>query len=62
MLWAWEDLRPADIAVVLGITVNAVHIRLHRARGRLAALLANPATRKDPGGLGHEQVKEGRKP
>lgn len=59
-LWAWEDLSPADIAVVLGITVNAVNIRLHRARRRLAALLTTPETRKDPGGLGHEHVKEGR--
>lgn len=38
-LWAWEDLRPREIALVLGITVNAVNIRLHRARGRLAQLL-----------------------
>jgi RNA polymerase sigma-70 factor (ECF subfamily) len=38
-LWAWEDLPAADIAVVLGTTTNAVHIRLHRARRRLAALL-----------------------
>lgn len=35
-LWAWEDLRPLEIAVVLGITPNAVSIRLHRAKGRLA--------------------------
>lgn len=42
MLWAWEDLRPAEIAVVLGITTNAVNVRLHRARGRLRDLLAGP--------------------
>lgn len=34
-LWAWEDLAPADIAVVLAITPNAVSIRLHRAKKRL---------------------------
>ncbi|MEV0898236.1 sigma-70 family RNA polymerase sigma factor [Actinoplanes sp. NPDC049802] len=34
-LWAWEDLTPAGIAVVLGITANAASIRLHRARRRL---------------------------
>ena len=38
-LWAWEDLTPADIAVVLGLTPNAVRIRLHRARRRFAAAL-----------------------
>jgi RNA polymerase sigma-70 factor, ECF subfamily len=38
-LWAWEDLAPADIAIVLGLTGNAVRIRLHRARRRFAAAL-----------------------
>lgn len=35
-LWAWEELQPREIAVVLGITPNAASIRLHRARKRLA--------------------------
>lgn len=35
-LWAWEDLAPREIAVVLGTTSNAVAIRLHRAKARLA--------------------------
>ena len=35
-----EDLGPADLAVALGVSVNAATIRLHRARGKLAALLA----------------------
>ena len=34
-LWAWEDLAPREIAVVLGTTSNAISIRLHRARARL---------------------------
>lgn len=34
-LWAWEQLTPAEIAQVLGVSANAVSIRLHRARGRL---------------------------
>ena len=34
-LWAWEDLAPREIAVVLGITANAASIRLHRATARL---------------------------
>jgi len=38
-MWAWEELAPAEIAVVLGITPNAASIRLHRAKGRLRALL-----------------------
>lgn len=36
-LWAWEDLPPSDIAIVLGVSANAVRIRLHRARRRFAA-------------------------
>jgi RNA polymerase sigma-70 factor (ECF subfamily) len=40
-LWAWEDLTPAEIAVVLDLTPNAVRIRLHRARGRFAEALGS---------------------
>lgn len=42
-LWAWEDLAPAEIATVLGITENAVAIRLHRAKRRLRDQLRNDA-------------------
>lgn len=42
-LWAWEDLRPQEIAVVLGITPNAVSIRLHRAKSHLADALSRDA-------------------
>jgi RNA polymerase sigma-70 factor (ECF subfamily) len=38
-LSAWEDLAPAEIATVLGLTPNAVRIRLHRARRRFADAL-----------------------
>lgn len=38
-LSAWEDLSPSEIAIVLGLTPNAVRIRLHRARGRFAEAL-----------------------
>jgi RNA polymerase sigma-70 factor (ECF subfamily) len=38
-LWAWEQLPPRDIAVVLGITANAASIRLHRATQRLRTTL-----------------------
>ena len=46
-LWAWEDLGPTEIAVVLGLTANAVSIRLHRAKGRLAEALERMTTDAD---------------
>ncbi len=61
-LWAWEDLPPAEIAVVLAISTNAVNIRLHRARARLAQLLAGSELGKERGSSGHRQVEEGRTP
>jgi RNA polymerase sigma-70 factor (ECF subfamily) len=57
-LWAWEQLAPQEIAVVLGITPNAARIRLHRARTKLAVLLDG---RHGDGGAGQEQVKERRR-
>jgi RNA polymerase sigma factor (sigma-70 family) len=38
-LIAWDDLDPADAALSLGISVNALHARLHRARRRLRTAL-----------------------
>ena len=38
-LVAWEELSHAQIAVVLGITPNAVAIRVHRARARFEGVL-----------------------
>jgi RNA polymerase sigma-70 factor (ECF subfamily) len=38
-LWAWEQLAPRELAVVLGISANAASIRLHRATQRLAQRL-----------------------
>ena len=55
-LSVWEDLAPAQIAEVLAITPNAVSIRLHRARHRLAELLE---VGKPGGSPGHEAVREG---
>lgn len=34
-LWAWEELGPTEIATVLGTSVNAATIRLHRAKKKL---------------------------
>jgi RNA polymerase sigma factor (sigma-70 family) len=38
-LWAWEELPPRQIAESLGMTANAVSIRLTRAKQKLAELL-----------------------
>lgn len=48
-LTAWERLTPAEIATVLGVTANAVSIRLHRARAKLA-----DEVRKTEAAAGHE--------
>jgi RNA polymerase sigma-70 factor (ECF subfamily) len=52
-LWAWEDLTPAQIGVVLGISANAATIRLHRAKQKLRKLLER---------AGHEETTEGSRP
>jgi RNA polymerase sigma factor (sigma-70 family) len=41
-LVAWEELGNREIAQVLGISPNAVAIRLHRARARFSAALKDP--------------------
>lgn len=43
-LVAWEELGNQAIAAVLGITPNAVAIRLYRARSRFADALAREST------------------
>lgn len=48
-LWAWEELTPAEIAVVLGVTANAVSIRLHRARKKLAERLVERSAERPAG-------------
>jgi RNA polymerase sigma factor (sigma-70 family) len=50
LLWAWEELAPREIATVTGLTANAVSIRLHRAKQRLAVELE----RKISDDAGHE--------
>ena len=46
-LVAWEELGNQAIAAVLGITPNAVAIRLHRARARFAEALARLSPEAD---------------
>ena len=41
-LVAWEELDTAQVATVLGISRNAVRVRLHRARKQFAKLLTAP--------------------
>ncbi|GAA4379098.1 hypothetical protein GCM10023146_37730 [Nocardioides caricicola] len=55
-LWAWEQLTPAEIAVVLGISPNAASTRLTRAKKKLSDLLRKSAAR-----AGHEESREGRR-
>lgn len=38
-LMAWEDLRPREIAIVLGCSPGTAAVRAHRARARLAEAL-----------------------
>lgn len=38
-LWAWEQLEPVEIAVVLGCTPGTARTRMHRARARLREAL-----------------------
>lgn len=69
-LWAWEELSNPQLAAVLGVTTNAVAIRLHRAKARLRAeldraeALAADEVRaehplKSPPPAGHVAAKEG---
>lgn len=55
-LWAWESLTPGEIAIALDVTPNAVSIRLHRAKARLATALG----KVDPssGHVPHEDPEE----
>jgi RNA polymerase sigma factor (sigma-70 family) len=47
-LTAWEGLDPGQLAAVLNCSRNAARIRLHRARRRLAAELADSRPPADP--------------
>jgi RNA polymerase sigma-70 factor (ECF subfamily) len=53
-MWAWDELEPRQIAVVLGVSANAAAVRLHRARRRFEEELG-----KDGVVSGQVAVKEG---
>ena len=55
---AWDELPVRDIAVLLGVTPNAVSIRLHKARKRLAAALPKDAVGSRTG-TGRSRLMEG---
>jgi RNA polymerase sigma factor (sigma-70 family) len=55
-LVAWEELGNQQIAAVLGITPNAVAIRLHRARARYADALAQTRSDDDLKYPGHSRT------
>lgn len=57
-LWAWEELEPREIAVVLGSTANAVSLRLSRAKKKLADEIERQ-NRADAGHRAVEHTKEG---
>ncbi|MFI9761251.1 RNA polymerase sigma factor [Streptomyces sp. NPDC051963] len=56
-LWAWEELAPRQIAEATGMTSNAVSLRLHRAKKKIAEQLQSG--RKNAERAGHK-MSEGR--
>jgi RNA polymerase sigma-70 factor (ECF subfamily) len=57
-LWAWENLAPREIALVLDITPNAASIRLHRATKKLKTELLRRKDAADPGQPVERQGRE----
>ena len=53
-LWAWEQLEPREMALVLNSTPNAVSLRLSRAKKKLAAQLE----RQNPVDAGHKGSRD----
>ena len=50
-LWAWEQLEPREIAVVTGLSTNAVSLRLTRAKKKIEKEM----TRQNPARAGHKR-------
>lgn len=49
LLIGWDGVTPSEAALILGCSANTLRVRLHRARDRLAAELADRETqRPDP--------------
>ncbi len=56
-LWAWEQLEPREIAIVLDTTANAVSLRLARVKEKLASSME----RQNRSTAGHEVDGHGKK-
>jgi RNA polymerase sigma-70 factor (ECF subfamily) len=56
-LWAWEQLEPREIAVVLGISDNAAAQRLGKAKKRLAREMTGQ-DRDRTGHIGDEHIED----
>lgn len=54
-LWAWEQLEPREIAIVLDTTANAVSLRLTRAKKKIAAAMRQSGTNSGHAVIGHTQ-------
>jgi RNA polymerase sigma-70 factor (ECF subfamily) len=61
-LWAWDDLRPSEIALVMGLTAETVSVRLHRAKKRLARALPAERAQAQANTEQHPLRKLGKKP
>ncbi len=57
-LWAWEQLGPREIAVVLGTTSNAVSLRLTRVKKKIVTSME----RQDLAAAGQEGLGHGLEP
>jgi len=57
-LWAWEQLEPREIAVVLNMTANAVSLRLTRAKKKMISSME----RQDVAAAGQEGFGHGKEP
>jgi RNA polymerase sigma-70 factor (ECF subfamily) len=57
-LWAWEQLEPREIAVVLDMTPNAVSLRLTRAKKKICSSME----RQNLAAAGHERLGHVREP
>ena len=61
-LWAWEQLEPAEIAIALGLTPNAVSIRLHRAKKKLGENLETARKNEQVSGHSHRESSKEERP
>lgn len=58
LMRAWDGLAVTEMAAVLGLTPNAVSIRLSRARGRLARLLESSGQPTETASAGHVRLQD----